>query len=733
MLKQLLPSVLTATLALSGFGAAAQSVGNERPRNWCGATAEQERYFAAHPGSREAQAVLYQQLEAMALVQQRSTAGALRAPDVTIPVVVHVIHSGSTDNISDRQINSAIDQLNTDYQKLNADTASTLPLFRPIAASLGIQFRLAKKDPTGNCTTGITRHYAPSLVNDNQSGSVQAVAIWDRTRYLNIWVVGSIGTPQPGGGIVLGYSNLPQNSTPQRDGFVVRNDWFGNQGTSNPNRALSRTATHEIGHYLGLSHPWGQTNNPGTGDCNGTDFVADTPPTDGTFNCNLSYAPCGPIANVQNFMDYAACPTMFTEGQKTLMRNVLATRPERSGLTTSANLIATGTNDGFVAPDCAPIAAFAVAPGSGTNVCVNTLITLRDYSSNFSANGGTLTYSWSFPGGTPATATGQTVSVRYAAAGFYPVTETVSNSVGSSTSTITNYIRVEGPTGGETAPFAQSFEDANFPNLFAAPTLRNYDLSGATSAGTAASYRWVRQTAFTAADGSAYLVVNNRLYPAGAVTTLITPNINLASVPTPAVLTFARAYALRSASATDQLRVSFSSDCGVSWSAPVVLDAAALSTQGTTPIDGYTPAASPDWQNLTVAIPAQFQGSGLCKVRLQLVNGSLQGNNFYLDNLRVSGPLATKADALANRGISVYPNPLTNETAVHLNLTATTQVQLSLTDMVGRTVLALPAKTYGAGQQTLSLQTAGRALHAGVYVVRIALDGETYSSKLTVE
>jgi PKD repeat protein len=396
--------------------------------------------------------------------------------------------------------------------------------------------------------------------------------------------------------------------------------------------------------------------------------------------------------------------------------------------------VATGTNDGFVAPDCAPIAAFAPAPGSTTNVCVNTPVTLRDYSSNFTATGGALTYTWSFPGGNPATATGQSVTVSYPTAGFYSVTETVSNSVGATTSTQTNLIRVEGPTGGETAPFAQSFEDPNFPNLFGAPTLRNYELSGATNSGSASSaFRWARQTGLQAADGVAYLAVNNRVYPAGSISTLITPNINLSGVPNPAVLSFARSYALRTATSNDQLRVSFSSDCGANWSTPSVFDVAALTTQGLTPIDGFVPASGADWQTLTVPIPAQYQGSGLFKVRIQLVNGSTQGNNFYLDNLRVSGPLATKAGALASRGISVFPNPLTNETAVHLSLTRTTQVQLGLTDILGRDVLSLPAKTYGAGQQTLPLQTAGRSLRAGVYVVRISLDGETFTSKMTVE
>lgn len=720
MLKKLIPSVLTAALALASFGASAQTPN----RGWCASDEVRERYFAQNPGARAVQEAIERQLAAMP--QQR---GTLAVPSVTIPVVVHVVHAGGPENISDRQIASGIAQLNLDYQKLNPDTASISPLFIPIAANLGIQFRLAKKDPNGNCTTGITRTYAPAATNDDFSGPQKALVRWDTNRYLNIWVVSTIAPLGTGGGTVLGYAQFP-GGDPTTDGFVIRHDFFGNQGTSNAARAASRTATHEIGHYLNLRHTWGNTAVELPGNCSGDDLVADTPPTNGTYSCNLSYAPCGTVANVQNYMDYAACPNMFTQGQKSRILNVLSAI--RTSLATPANLVATGTQDGYIAPDCAPIAAFGAT--SNTSVCINTPVTFRDYSANFTATGGTLTYSWSFPGGNPSTAIGQTVSVSYPAAGIYSVTETVTNSIGSTSSTQTNVVRVEGPTGGETAPFRQSFEDANFPNLFATPTLRNYETSGTTSAGASANYRWQRQTALTAADGSAYLLVANRAIPSGGITTLITPNINLSGVTGTATLRFARAYALRTAADNIQLRVSFSSDCGTTWSNPATLSAIDLSTQGLTPIDPYTPTSVASWQDLSVAIPAQFQGSGLFKVRLQMVNGSAQGNNFYLDNLRISNPLGTKADALAQRGIAVYPNPLTRETAVHVNLTAATQVQLRLTDVLGRTVLTLPAKTYGAGQQAIALTpAAGQALKAGVYVVHISLDGQAFTSKLNVE
>jgi len=70
---------------------------------------------------------------------------------------------------------------------------------------------------------------------------------------------------------------------------------------------------------------------------------------------------------------------------------------------------------------------------------------------------------------------------------------------------------------------------------------------------------------------------------------------------------------------------------------------------------------------------------------------------------------------------------------VHLTLAAATQVQVRLTDVLGRDVLTLPARTYGAGPLALPLQAAGRPLRAGLYVVRLTLNGEAFSSKLTVE
>jgi len=742
MLKKLLPALALAALGLlaPSPAALAQETDGYRP---CDFDRKQREYFATHPGAEQEYDALLRKAALMAAspdAAQRST--LLAAPDVTVPVVIHILYTGPSSNITDRQINDALAIVNEDFSKRNADTTDIIPLFRPIIANVGFQFRLAKLDPNGNCTTGITR--TNTFESNYGTNSVLTNApLWDQSKYLNIWIVENISSGA--GGYTFG--NLCGGPS-SGDGIVLRSTQFGIGGRSCSANLCHRSLTHEIGHYFGLPHTWGRSNTPGlASNCSIDDGIADTPNTAGYDQaqgaCNTNYGTCTDangqriISNVQNFMDYADCEKMFTLGQRAVMRATITTLPCRINLVSPANLVATGTNDGFVSPACAPIARFVPTP---TTVCVGSPVSVRDYSYNYTAAGGTLSYSWSFPGGTPATATGQTATVTYNTPGYYTIVETVTNNIGNSVETRTDVIKVEGPTSGYNGPFVESFEDPGFSSLpgpFPAPALANWETYGETIIGAAqlpgypAPSRWLRASAVPAADGNAYMSVN-LIYANGYTSTLVSPNLNLSTVPQPAVVRVARAFALRAAGATEQLRVAFSTDCGATWSSNTTYSAAALSTQGSTPVPNYTPSSASDWQDLNIPIPAALQGSQRLKVRFQMVQGSATGNRFFLDKFRIAGPLGTRETALAQRGISVYPNPLTNETAVHLDLTARTSVQVALTDMLGREVLTIPAKEYGAGAQTINLQTAGRNLGAGMYVVRITLDGETYSSKLTV-
>ncbi|MEO5968263.1 MAG: M43 family zinc metalloprotease, partial [Ferruginibacter sp.] len=203
--------------------------------------------------------------------QQSSTASA-GARDtslnevISIPVVVHVVYNNNIQNISDEQVVSQITSLNNDFRLLNANASGIPAAFKSNAADVRIQFVLAKYDPMGRPTNGIVRRNTnktsfrtDDAVKFTAAGGSDA---WDTYHYLNIWVCSQEGNS-------LGYSSIP-GSQPDRDGVVINYNVFGTTGVLKAPFNKGRTATHEIGHWMGLKHIWGDAN------C-GSDDVDDTP------------------------------------------------------------------------------------------------------------------------------------------------------------------------------------------------------------------------------------------------------------------------------------------------------------------------------------------------------------------------------------------------------------------------------------------------------------------------
>lgn len=256
---------------------------------------------------------------------------------IKIPVVVHVLYNTATQNISDAQIKSQIEVLNRDFRRLNADTIHTPAMFRHLAADCEFEFELAKIDPAGRATTGITRR-ATSIMMYGLDDRIKFTGkggrdAWDADRYLNIWV-----GPLAGG--LLGYaSTIGCDKT--IDGVAISPTAFGTMGTAAAPFNKGRTATHEIGHWLGLRHIWGDAY------C-GDDNIDDTPPQRGaTRNCPTGViVTCdnNPHGNMySNFMDFTddACLNLFTHGQRNKMRQLFQPGGARYALLSSNAL--TGT------------------------------------------------------------------------------------------------------------------------------------------------------------------------------------------------------------------------------------------------------------------------------------------------------------------------------------------------------------------------------------------------------
>lgn len=273
----------------------------------------------------------------------------------TIPVIVHIVYyqNNTSQNIPASRVASQLETLNNDFAGIGLNSGSVPTPFAPLKANSNISFCLAKLDMNNNILAepGIDRVSASSKgwpnpgtqgwERDFMDNTIKKATIWDPNYYLNIWVVPAIKSTS---GTLLGYATFPPLSgldglpdgagNPFNDGVVIRASYFGNNGTSK-----GRTATHEVGHWLGLRHIWGDTN------C-GTDYVNDTPthvtsnggcPTF-PYNVNACGAGSSPDGEMfMNFMDYTTdnCMAMFTNGQSARFQAVMANAEFRVNLPNS--------------------------------------------------------------------------------------------------------------------------------------------------------------------------------------------------------------------------------------------------------------------------------------------------------------------------------------------------------------------------------------------------------------
>ncbi|HED66566.1 MAG TPA: zinc metalloprotease [Planctomycetes bacterium] len=273
-----------------------------------------------------------------------------------IPVVFHVIYnSNNKGNLGNKFITSQIDILNEDFEALLGTPGEN-------GTNVRVHFYLATEDPNGNPTNGIDRVQNDNWFNDN--GNYKSALAWDTNRYLNIYTNTASGA--------LGYAYLPNGTGvvgTSTDGVVLLYSAVGRNAKIGPPYNQGRTATHEVGHYLGLLHTF--DGGCGTSLCNNTgDLICDTnAEKNARFGCPTNASSCGNLDPVRNYMDYTddTCMTHFTAEQANRIRCTMATY--RPNLHT---------------PMC-PTAAASTSRNGGTNPAV--------FSSNKPVLGEDLTYS----------------------------------------------------------------------------------------------------------------------------------------------------------------------------------------------------------------------------------------------------------------------------------------------------------------------------------------------------
>lgn len=383
----------------------------------------------------------YQIQQKIKEISLRNRSGRTQATTLTIPIVVHVVHNGEAigtgANLSQEQIKAQIEVLNEDFRK----KAGT-PGFNtnPVGADIEIEFCLSPVNASGAVLSepGIDRIQGAQQTWSRAQidGTLKPSTIWNPNLFFNVWTLKFGGEDSN----LLGYAQFPDQSglsglntvggPATTDGVVIQYTSFGSADKGNfpimqAPYNKGRTLTHETGHFFGLRHIWGD------GSC-GNDFVDDTPTQQNeSRGCPTNKLSCdgNTPAMVQNYMDYSddACMNIFTNGQKARILAVLELSPRRKTL----------GQDSFCGglADSKPVARFTIE--NQKCILLGSEIAFTDLSANFPTS-----WSWSFPGGDPATSTLQNPKVRYNSASTFDVTLTVTNALGDSTITMKDFIAV---------------------------------------------------------------------------------------------------------------------------------------------------------------------------------------------------------------------------------------------------------------------------------------------------
>ncbi len=616
-----------------------------------------QQLIKKHP---EIQEMINAQTNERLLSSPNQTAQSMALSTFSVPIVVHVMHDYGPENITDNLIINAINQLNLDFSGTNADLANVIPQFTSAIGIPSLVFVPARLDPSGNCTNGIDRFF-----DERTYATYAKPNQWPPSKYLNIWVVNAV----PDG--KSGYASPPPQ--PMSDqGVVVRYNAFN---------AISRTPTHEVGHFYNLLHTFqGGCNN---NNCNNdNDEVCDTPPTTENNGCPnpAGAVNCGTIlSNYQNFMDYTSCGLMFTNGQVNRMGlAATSTVGARSSLISPTTAIATGINLPLVL--CPPKMDFS--PGYLRVICAGDSVKFED----LTFSGSSASRTWQFQGGSITTSSNNTLFVTYNTPGLYSCTLIAQNAAGTNTLSRSDLIKVLPSTTTFSNSFIENFESiSSFTNNWTSVSKSHNE------------WQFNTQAAYT---GTSCVAIQNKSSYKNETDRLLSPAFNLSLIQNPK-LTFARAFA-RIDTSKDELRVLATNNCGKTWLQIYSKKGAGLATTNSI-IANFVPTNVSEWKADTIDLaPIASQTN----VRFAFLIENDNGNNIYLDDINVFSGLTSgiSSSELPNYKFQLYPNPSNGSFIIDLPVAATIRIENSLGQLI------YSAK-YNMGRTEINLSTIPKGMY----------------------
>ncbi|WP_421869211.1 M43 family zinc metalloprotease [Marinoscillum sp.] len=585
----------------------------------------------------ESPEVFEQWLKAKKQEKELSRGTELTQAVYQVPVVFHVIHDGSSigfgSNISEAKIIEQVAILNHDFRRTNEDASETPASFRNVAADTEIEFVLARQDPEGLPTNGIVRLQGSKKVYEPEDDKVlMSESFWPHSDYLNIYVTDISGAN-------LGYAQFPFSNLEgiatelenyaNTDGVVLDYKWVGVNENTGSFDSYGRTATHEIGHYLGLRHVWGD------GGCGFDDFCEDTPFASGSSTgCDTNKFSCDSRDMIQNYMDYTddVCMNLFTVCQRDRMRLVLEQSPRRRSLLTSH-----GLQEAVLTANDLGIRSIVSPIQSDCSAETTPRVEVRNYGTNeissfevaFYLNSELLEQKES---AVPLT-TGETTIISF-------------NSISLSESQVNT---VEFVVTGVNGLVDQNNANNHLKLILAPfqeigiPYLQDFesDPDNFRTTETGEPSSWMYQSALygSTENVAAMAPFYQQSANFGDWDMLLTQSLDLSGL-TSAQLSFKYAYAPRLQEGTnsyylDGLLIAVSTDCGNNFSRKdIVYERYGNSLQTTDPVStSFYPVSRSSWDEVNLNI-TRYAGNDQVQIAIIGINGG--GNNLFVDDVEVS-------------------------------------------------------------------------------------------------
>jgi len=664
-----------------------------------------------------------------------------------IPIIVHVIHNGepvgSGSNISYAAILSQIDVLNEDFRRKPGTSGYNT---HPDGADVGIEFCLAQRRPNGtafpNGENGVNRinrnaasfsspPYSTTYINNTIKPYCTVTQGYSANNYMNFWSLNL-------GGNLLGYAQFPlsliggiscSTSPANTDGVVMHYATVGKSSVTGqaPPYNQGRTSTHEIGHWLGLRHIWGDSPN-----CAEDDYCQDTPPaTTASNGCNLSKSSCGSLDMVRNYMDYSndACMNIFTKDQRRRMRTVLEKSPRRSSLLVSDACVPPLAND-------ASIVNILTPEGDHCAGAITPTVTLRNRGTN---NLTSATIEYTIDGNSPTTFnwTGNLAPGNQENVALPSFTAPLGGHLFRAVSLLPNGVSdphtdfdaseiVFFVSNGIENSHVENFEAAQFP-----PNKRwmvdnpNNDC-----------YTWVAANAVSSSGtaSNTCAMMDNYNNSSYYDEFLYTPYFLLPCNATSAKLTFDVAYRQYDNSSNDRLRVEVSSDCHTSWTYATIYDKSGsnLRTVTSPSANEWYPTSAGQWRTETIDLSSLVSSSSsTLRFRFRATNN--YGNNLFIDNVKFEASSLYEIEMQAN-GENVlnggsfdfgqHPSgpPITQTFTIHNAGTSTLTLSppISITGSSNFTVSSSFASTSIAPGATTTFSLAFTPTGAGPFVANLS-------------